>query len=284
MEFDLWAFKKTITMKNTLITFTLMLVVMQTEAQDKEIDLKFEDAVPVLNMGTFHMGYTPDATTTEFDEHDQENIREVHKIARAIAAFKPTVIVVERLPENNEKLQKVYREYLENPDMEFSEPSEVELLAFEMGRLAETERIYGIDFREGYNYRIAEQVQEGVDNETYHRYMKELGKLQKQYPEKQMTVLEKLQWANDTRYHDILINSNADMLTHISSKGKAEGADEASKFYHRNLVMYSNLNQIELSENDRVFILMGASHTAFFNMWLSRSPKYKMVEMDNFLK
>lgn len=271
-------------MKNTLIFFTLMLIVMETKAQDKEIDLKFEDAVFVLNMGTFHMGYSPDANTTEFDEHDQKNIEEVHKIARAIAAFKPTVILVERLPENNEKLQKAFKEYLENPAMSFAKPSEIELLAFEAGRLAKTKRIYGIDFKEGYNYRIAEHVEEGLDSKTYYRYMRELEKLRKQYPEEEMTVLEKLQWANDTRYHDILINSNADMLTHVSSEGNAEGADEASKFYHRNLVMYSNLNQIELDENDRVFILMGASHTAFFNMWLSRSPKYKPVDVNNYLR
>lgn len=63
-----------------------------------------------------------------------------------------------------------------------------------------------------------------------------------------------------------LININADLLTYISSKGNAEGADEAAKFYHRNLVMFSNLNQIPVDKNDRIFILMGAGHTAF--LWI----------------
>lgn len=73
-------------------------------------------------------------------------------------------------------------------------------------------------------------------------------------------------------------------MTHISTKGNAEGADEAAKMYHRNLVMYSNFNQIELKEDDRVFILMGATHTAFFDMWLERSPKYELIEIDDYLK
>lgn len=235
-------------------------------------------------MGTFHMGFSPDATTTEFDEHDEQNIREVHRIARAISAFKPTVIVVERLPENNEELQLAYREYLNNPDMKFAEPTEIELLAFEVGRLAQTERISGIDFREGYNYAIAGQVKNSLDSETYYQYLNKLQQLKARYPEEEMSILEKLQWTNDPRYQDILININADMLTHISSEGNAEGAEEASKFYHRNLVMYSNLHQIEVTGEDRIFILMGGTHTAFFNSWLKRSPKYKTVEVNSFLK
>lgn len=32
-----------------------------------------DDQIQVLNFGTFHMGFTTDAQTTEFDEHDREN-------------------------------------------------------------------------------------------------------------------------------------------------------------------------------------------------------------------
>jgi hypothetical protein len=89
---------------------------------------------------------------------------------------------------------------------------------------------------------------------------------------------------NQPLYHDILINVNADMLTHISTEGNHEGAEEAAKFYHRNLVMYSNMNQVKLNSDDRIFILMGATHTAFFNMWLKRSPKYQLADILDYLK
>ncbi|UVD81263.1 DUF5694 domain-containing protein [Myroides albus] len=60
--------------------------------------------------------------------------------------------------------------------------------------------------------------------------------------------------------------------------------DETAKFYHRNLVMYSNLNQIPLTKDDRVFILMGGTHTAFFNMWLERSPKYQLMNTLDYIE
>jgi hypothetical protein len=267
--------------------FTLIIMVLlsiQLQSQELQDPIKFENTVKVLNMGTFHMGYTPDASTTEFDEHDQRNIDKVHQIAQSIAEFKPTVIIVETLPDNNEVLQSNYKDYQQNPEMNFKNPSEVELLAFEVGRLAGTNRIYGIDFKEGYNYRIGEKINDHYGYETYQKYFSVLDSLQKQYPEEKMSVLQKLQMSNTPGYKDMLLNMNADILTHISTEGNAEGADEAAKFYHRNLVMYSNLNQIELEEDDRVFILMGTTHTAFFDMWLKRSPKYEVINTNIYLK
>jgi hypothetical protein len=269
-------------MKKVISSLVLFCGFSLTKAQ--EIKTKFDDAIPVLNLGTFHMGYTPDANSTEFDEHNQDNIRQVHKIAAAIAAFKPTVIVVETTPQYNMTLQKEYAAYLKNPKMKLEKPSEIELLAYEVGRLSGTQRIYGIDYKENYNYAIGHQIKDGKDTETYMRYMQALDLFDKQYPEDQMTVLEIIKRTNTPLVLDALMNVNADMLTHISTEGQSEGADEAAKFYHRNLVMYSNLNQLELTKDDRVFILMGATHTAFFNMWLQRSPKYQLVPVFDYLK
>ncbi|CAM4071651.1 DUF5694 domain-containing protein [Gillisia limnaea] len=269
-------------MRITVIMMVLLNI--QLQAQEFKKPVKFKNTVKVLNMGTFHMGYTPDANTTEFDEHDQRNIDQVHKIAQSIAEFKPTVILVESLPERNSEVQKNYKDYVDNPEMKFKNPSELELLAFEVGRLAGTERIYGIDYKEGYNYRIAEKINDNYGIETYKKYFSILDSLEKQFPEEEMSVLQKLQMSNNPIYKDMLLNINADILTHISTEGNAEGADEAAKFYHRNLVMYSNLNQIKLGEDDRVFILMGATHTAFFDMWIERSPKYEIINTSNYLK
>lgn len=74
------------------------------------------------------------------------------------------------------------------------------------------------------------------------------------------------------------------MLTHAGTENEFERADEAAKFYQRNRRMYSNLNRMDLNENDRVLILMGATHTAYFRDFISRSPKYEMVDTFEYLK
>ncbi|MBO9591314.1 MAG: hypothetical protein J7599_00310 [Niabella sp.] len=257
---------------------------MVTHGQRAVFKDKFEDAIPVLNFGTFHMGYTPDATKVDFDKTDKKNQQEVHAIAKLLAAFKPTVIVVERVPERNEALLAEYQSYLKTPGMEFKNLSEIQLLAYEVGRLSGATRIYGIDFQENYNYALFRTLQQKTDSTTIPQYNKLVEAFAKTRNEKTMGVKDRLKLINHPQSLDYLINVNADLLTYVSTKGNAEGADQAAKFYHRNLVMFSNLNQLPLTKNDRVFILMGATHTAFFNDFFRRSPKYRPVNTFTYLK
>ena len=267
-------------MKNLFLLVILLIncgLVAQTTPADK---------IEVLNFGTFHMGFTTDATKTEFDEHDKENQKQVHAIAAKLKAFKPTIIIVETPPEYDEKLQKEYQAYLADPKMFFENPSEIELLAYELGRLSNAERIYGIDHRMGYNYRIGRQIVNEIDSVCHDSYDADPLSY---YPEvnvdeEELDLQGKLELTNHDRYLDFLITVNADILTHAGTKDNFEGADEAAKYYQRNLRMYSNLNRLDLQPHDRVFILMGASHTAFFRDFMSRSPKYKMVDTFKYLK
>ncbi|WP_222940985.1 DUF5694 domain-containing protein [Flavobacterium macrobrachii] len=269
---------------NKVIMMLVLIAFSKTMAQQPIFKDKFDDAIPVLNFGTFHMGFTSDANSVDFDENDRKNQGDVKKVAKMLAEFKPTVIIVEMPPSFNEALQKEYSEYLKNPNMTFENPSEIELLAYEVGRLNNAQRIYGIDHKMGYNYNIGNTIQNKVNDKTYEKYFQLIDKEEKKLNYDNLSLLDKLKVDNHPQYLDFLINVNAEILSYVSTKDKFEGADEAAKYYHRNIRMYSNLNQIELNENDRVFILMGASHTAYFNDFMKRSPKYKLVDPFLYLK
>ncbi len=244
------------------------------------------DKILVLNFGTFHMGLTTDANTTEFDEHDRENQEKVHQVAKKLASFNPTVIIVETPPEYNKSIRSEYEDYLKNPQMSFEQPSEIQLLAYEVGRLSRTEQIYGIDHKLDYNYNIGNEIENLVDSVWHDTYYDNPLKF---YPEvnvnlDSLNLFDKLKVFNHDRFLDFLIAVNADILAHVGSAEGFEGADEAARYYQRNLRMYSNLNRIDLTKDDRVFVLMGASHTAFFRDFFSRSPKYRMVDTFEYLK
>ena len=266
------------------LDFFLFLIILlffgNTEAENSPKRTK------VLNFGTFHMGNTTDAKTTEFDEHNKERQKEVHGIAKKLADFNPTVIIVETIPEDNQYLQAGYNRYRFNPDTVFKTPSEVELLAFELGRLCQTERIYGIDHKMTYNYNIGYEIENCIDSVIYFEHQSNYNQFYNEIDlnKKGNNLFEELKLTNHDSYLDFLITINADILTHAGSKEGFEGADEAAKYYQRNLRMYSNLNRIKVTAKDRIFILMGASHTAFFRDFMSRSPKYEMVDTFDFLK
>lgn len=266
---------------NLLIIFNL--IVFSCNSQEKFPAKDLKSKVQILNVGTFHMGFSSDEHTVDYDEHDRKNIMENREIAKKIAEFKPTIIIVEREPKHNEELQKSYLEYCKNPEAKFEKPSEIELLAYEVGRISNVKKIYGIDHQLGYNYMKIDNLAKKINAEVYLNYMKNTNFKSKLDFDKANT-LDKLKIINHPENLDFLINVNADILTYVSTPGKYEGAEQAAELYKRNLIMFSNLNRIPLAKNDRVFILMGATHTAFFNEFMKRSPRYELANIFEYLK
>jgi len=240
--------------------------------------------IEVLNFATFHMTHTSDAHRVNFDEKDAYRKKETLHIAQLLAEFKPTIICVELPPAKNEALRMDYSNFMKTPAYSPKFAGEIALIAYEVGKLQGVKQIYGIDEQEtaAYNYAIAQELNNPVDSITAKKYnlqiQQEFAGLEK------LSTLEKLQFFNRKETLQKLINLNADILTYSSTKGNFEGADEASKFYRRNLRIFSNINQIPVTEKDRIFIIMGATHSAFLEEFIQRSPKYKSVSVASYLK
>ena len=278
-------------MNKPILLFAIVFVLLACQ-QTQEIktvaqtETTNDSRIAVLNFGTFHFGYTTDGSSVEFDQHSDTNRLRAQAIAKELAAFKPTVLIVETLPAKDSMLLERYKAHLRTPDTIYEHPWELQLLAFELGRFAGTERIHGIDSKLNYNWNIGnEMVQNDVDSGTFESYQENPYQYYTSFgPERpDMTLREQLYMANLPEYLDFMININADILTCVGSKEGFEGADEAAKYYQRNLRMFTNLNRLELNPNDRVFILSGASHTAFFRDFLHRSPKFRMVNTFDYL-
>jgi hypothetical protein len=242
--------------------------------------------IPVLNVGTFHLAYTSDAHSVDFNANNEKNLKDLKDIARNLAKFKPTIVIIETLPEMNEFIQSEYIFYIKNPKIKFKTPSEIELLAYEVGRLSNAKRIYGIDHQLEYNYSINSEIKNSVDTLWFNQFYRNPQQFYsvKLENNRKSSVLELLIKHNNPNFLDFLILSNAEMLAHVGTENGYEGADEATKFYQRNIRMYTNLNRINITKNDRVFILLGASHTAYLKDFMSKSPKFQMVNTFEYLK
>ncbi|GAB5553174.1 MAG: hypothetical protein Sapg2KO_27650 [Saprospiraceae bacterium] len=244
------------------------------------------DKIKVLNFATFHMGSSSDANTLEFDDESAKNQADAREIAKMISAFKPTVICVEVPPSKNVELNEAYNDFLKNPDKASTYYGEVGLVAFEVGRMNSIKSLHGIDHKMEYNYNINQDLVNALDSMTYNKF---LSNPFESIPglnvyEKDLSLMEKLKRMNHPDFLDFLITANADILTYVGTAKGFEGADEAAKYYQRNLRIYSNLNRLSLNKNDRVFILSGGSHTAFLNDFLSRSLKYEVVNTFDYLR
>lgn len=251
--------------------------------------------IKVLNFGSFHFGATSDANSTEFDQEDKSLQKDVRAISKMIAKFRPTIICVEALPEENEKVNLSYQKFLEDPSELITASGETSMIAFDVARLSNIEQIYGIDHHMGYNYSVGDFIENSpeltnsIDPETYleitnnpFKNYPELAALDNKY--ESLSLLEKLRLINNPINLDASINANADKLLYVGLENRFEGADNAAAFYHRNMKIYSNLNRIKMNKTDRVFILMGSAHTAFLREFIKRSPKFEMVDTLQYLK
>ncbi len=242
--------------------------------------------IQVLNFATFHMGSTSDATSTKFDENNQKNQQDAKAISAMIAQFKPTIICVEVPWEKNESLDQEYQAFLAAPEKPTTYYGEVGLVAFEVGRLSNLSKIYGIDHKMSYNYMIGQEIENAIDPKTHDEYYADPFKSTPELAVNMdsLPLLDKLKLTNDPTFLDFLITVNTDMLAFAGTEDGFEGADEAAKYYQRNLRIYSNLNRIPMTKDDRVFILSGGSHTAFLNEFMNRSPKFETVDVFDYLK
>lgn len=267
-------------MKYRILFILTTFLILSCADKEKLNEENLTQKIKVLNVGTFHMGYTTDKLKTEFDP--KSNKEELTKLNKLLAKFKPTIILVETEPKYQEQLEKNYLEYIKNPAKETDFQNEIQFVAFEVGRLANTRKIYGIDYQLGYNYPKIDELAHEIEAKTYINGQKSIEKMLDTLDSKILT--EKIIAMNKQNYYDALINLNADLLTYVNTKDNFEGADVASHFYLRNLRMFANINRVKVSNNDRVLILSGATHAAFFDMFMKRSPKYELIPLTDYLK
>lgn len=241
--------------------------------------------IPVLNVATFHMGATSDAHSTEFNEEDERNQAEARDVARRLSEFEPTIVCVEVPRGRNQELAERYEAFLEHPDEASTYYGEVGLVAFPIAHYAGLDRLYGIDHRLGYIYRIAEEIENSIDPGTVEQFRDDPFRTwpELRVDEDALSLREKLRHFNTPEFLDFLITVNADILALAGTEDGFEGADEAAKYYQRNLRIYSNLNRIPMTTDDRVLILSGGSHTAFLREFMERSPKFTMVKTADYL-
>ena len=133
---------------------------------------------------------------------------------------------------------------------------------------------------------IGSQMTNAIDSLTHNNYVSNPFETipDLNITDQSLSLQEKLTKMNHPKFLDLLITINADILTYVGSKDGFEGADEAAKYYQRNLRIYSNINRLLLKKTDRVFILSGGSHTAFLREFMSRDQKYEMVNTFDYLK
>ena len=237
-------------------------------------------------LGTFHFGGTTDMAAITMDSVlGERRQKEIKDLVKRLQAFAPTKVMLEYRIQQKDTLQKRYEAYL---DGQFDLPkSETYQVGFRLAKAMGHKKVHAIDYKMDLPF------------DALMKYCQENGQMDKMqgimqtvtgYTAGETEVLKTMELS------EFMIRMNNDEMdrfgnrlylqdmANIGDSDNEAGAAVGARWYHRNMIMLKNvLQNIEQSE-ERVLVIVGASHRAVMKELLANLDEYEYVEVSQFLK
>ncbi|WP_185965925.1 DUF5694 domain-containing protein [Flavobacterium sp. ZT3R18] len=242
----------------------------------------------ILLLGTFHFE-NPGldvAQINTFNVMTNKSQKELENITDKIKKFGPDKIFVEWKYEKQDKLDKFYAK---NTDSLFhNDADELVQLAIRSAKKLGHKKLFAIDYNQTeFPYdSLVKGMQEANQLDLIKKNKEEL------------VAHEKSQNQKIAKYSltELLIDYNAEesnaenvkwYLETCNKAGKKDnfvGAYLVSEWYKRNLYMYSLIQKLTENKDDKIMVLLGASHTAMLREFIKYDSDFEIIELKDVLK
>lgn len=229
-----------------------------------------DDKARVLMLGTFHFDNPGlDAVKHEVvDVMTAPSQAYLEALADRLAAFRPTVVLLEYSPDNEDRMNARYRDYLAGRYT--LERNEIYQLGFRVARRAGLDSVASFDERntpsdgELWNY-MPQHAPQAMEEFT--RLIEELSaEGQRHHTTLDLRALMQQHNApeHDRRNKDLYLKFNA-----VGAKDKSfHGADSAASWWRRNFRMYANI-QLHATPGARILVIGGQGHAAILRDFIA---------------
>ena len=249
----------------------------------------------VLTLGTFHFGF-PNKDVQKIEDSDQidvlkpEHQKEIKEIVKRIAEFKPTIIAIEVGPDNQRKIDSVYRAYL-NGTYELSR-NETMQLGFRLAKQFNLSTLHCVD-DSGRFYADVDSVLSGKDAMARQEFMDYFYNnpdssliYESGYIFKTEGILKELQRLNsEEEIRKDLGNYMISIFKYETTDNEYFGVDFTSGWwFNRNLRILRNIQKIPTKPEDRILVIFGAGHMNLLNIFFDASPEYELERVNDYLK
>lgn len=251
--------------------------------------------VEVLTLGTFHFNF-PNRDVSKIEIEDQIDVlkpkyqSEIEDIVRRMSEFKPTVIAIEVDPNKQSKIDSLYNEYL-NGNYQLSR-NEHEQIGFQLAKKLGLKKLYCVNDWGELPADVNEVLykSKGLDNQKFLDYFYHhpdtLIEFNRESVFKTKGMLEELREMNmeenlkkDLGYYLIGV------FKYETDDNKFFGVDfQTGNWFNRNLKIFRNIQKINTTHDDKIFVLFGAGHMNILNILFDASPEYKLVNTNDYLK
>ncbi len=245
------------------------------------------EALPqVALLGVFHFGATNDLASMKMvGTLEEPRQSEIKTLVAALATYRPTKILVEYPFAEIDTLNKRYNSYLKG---EFDlKVNEIYQIGFRLAKTLKHPKLYGIDYKLDLPF---DPIMAFCEKNN------QMPKIQEFITNIQSYVANENELLNNTTLSEYFIHMNSDEADKFSRRvylqntmefgtyGEEVGTDFTNAWYKRNLIMMNYIARTLESPNERVLVIVGASHRAMIRPFLEDRNDLEYVEIANFLK
>lgn len=246
------------------------------------------DTAQVMVLGSWHMS-NPGADIVNMEADDvlaPARQAELEDLVRRLAAFQPTVIMVETVSKRPDMLDAGYIAF--TPDDLKTDRNEITQIAYRLAHELSIERVYGIDVREGeidffpFGNVQAFEAAKGIDLTgpmiaDVQAKAAQFAEAQKTHTISQLLVLE-----NDPAQLEAMHNAFYYGLFELADAETQPGAALNYGWYARNALTFGKL-AATTEPGDRVLVLYGSGHAYWLRHFAENTPGFSLVEPASYL-
>ncbi len=272
-------------MKRFLMVFAALGVAACATAAPVEEAKTDPEAVQVMVIGSFHMGNPgQDVANAEIESMlTDARQAEIAAVADALAAFKPTVVAVERTTDAPAYVDPKYQAF--TPEVLKDNPDERYQIAYRLANMQGVTRVYGIDEQPSdgepdyfpFDKLMAHAAETG-QGDALNRQIEEIQEIVSEFSVKQKdhNVAELLLLQNSGE--DLRQSDEFYYRTFEYDRGEAQpGAELQAYWFMRNAKIFSKLMQVT-KPGDRVVVVYGAGHKPWLDHFVDHTPGYVLVD------
>jgi Family of unknown function (DUF5694) len=253
----------------------------------------------ILLIGTFHFN-NPGldiSQTDKFNVLSESAQKELQTMAEKIKRFAPDKIFVEWDFNNALKLDSLYDLYVNDkyhdfvaknfPKNAFYKENEIFQLGFRAARLSGNNKVYGIDIKTEFPFdRVLLSVEKAKQTELKENIFKRTKQFEQRDNEnrKKYSLTQLIVESNKQSNRNFDLGSYITLFNAAGENADFTGPDLVASWYRRNLLMYSFVQKLTEKSDDKIVILLGASHIALFKHFIDLDENYKVVELKDILR
>ena len=241
----------------------------------------------ILLVGTFHYA-NPGldvAQLNSFDILSEKSQKELEIMSDKIKKFGPDKIFVEWEFKKQADLDKFYNK---NTDSLFkTNKNEITQLALRTAKKLNHKKLYGMNLYTSFPYDSLMMSMEKANQKDLLKRNNEWKKRNEKDHNERITkssLQELMLHYNKKETENKNIQWYLEVANRAGNPDDFTGPSLVSNWYKRNLYMYSLIQKLTESTDNKIMVLVGAGHAALIREFITHDPEFEIVELATVLK